>query len=312
MDSYRWWCVSSPVFPTTIEMQRCANPSVDLPAVLSPYAWNMWGKHTTIQNIWGATEIGGVQYLAGDKGDQAHMFFDVVHSGMDFRRVEIEYAEGGRQLPVYEVVMTLTPESAGSSIWHASNRISLKDGPPYPEFAVGDIWTPHPDPEKARFAWRFIGRKDDLITLATGINLHPGPMERALSANPLVRAALVIGRRRLQPLALVELVEGAEPQDAKHAIWEAAISPQNVKIAAHARIAETHVVLVPAGAFIRTPKGSVQRKQTEEKFATEINAVYTQFGDQWQDRKERYGSISASTEIRVEFSKKGEGEKTPL
>jgi hypothetical protein len=53
-----------------------------------------------------------------------------------------------------------------------------------------------------------------------------------------------------------------------------------------------------------TKTGSVVRKQTEEKFAEEIDAVYKESGDRWMESTSRYGSITQAVEIKVEFSSK--------
>ncbi|RYP43593.1 hypothetical protein DL770_011588 [Monosporascus sp. CRB-9-2] len=271
-------------------------------AALSDFALRVWAKYTNIQNVWGATEAGAPPHLEGSNEDAAYVFFDTVNGGIEFRKLDSEHvADDGSLTDVYEIVLTTKPQSAHLSGWHASQGITAQSKPPYPEHRMGDLWTPHPDPKKAKYAWRFVGRIDDLVTFSTGVNMHPGPMERAVTADNLVSAAMVVGRNRQQPLLLVELAQGVQPKDAS-GLWEAVVQPQNVKAPAHARISPTHVLYIPAGGFVRTPKGSVGKKQTERKFAKEIDAVYEKFGDKWQDGCERFGSITHTLDVKVELS----------
>ncbi|RYP43923.1 hypothetical protein DL768_009554 [Monosporascus sp. mg162] len=271
-------------------------------AVLSDFALRVWAKYTNIQNIWGATEAGAPPELEGGNEDAAYVFFDTVNGGVEFRKLDAEHvADDGSLTDVYEMVLIMKPELAHLSGWHARQGITAKSKPPYPEHRMGDLWTPHPDPKKAKYAWHFVGRVDDLVTFSTGVNMHPGPMEKAVTADNLVGAAMVVGRNRQQPLLLVELAEGVQPKDAS-GLWEAVVQPQNVKAPAHARISPTHMLYIPAGGFVRTPKGSVGKKQTERKFAKEIDAVYQRFGDKWQDGYERFGSITHTLDVKVELS----------
>ncbi|RYO94510.1 hypothetical protein DL764_007829 [Monosporascus ibericus] len=269
-------------------------------AALSDFALRVWTKYTSIQNVWGATEVFAPPQLKASNEDAAYVFFDTVNGAIEFRKLDAEHsADDGSSTDVYELVLTVKPESAYLSGWNVHRGITAESKPPYSEHRMGDLWTPHPDPKKAKYAWRFAGRIDDLLTLSTGVNLHPGSMERAVTADNLVSAAMVVGRGRQQPLLLVELAQGVQPLDAS-GLWEAVVRPQNVKVPIHARISPTHVLYVPAGEFVRTPKGSVAKKQMERKFAKEIDAVYEKFGDKWQDGSERFGSIMHTLDVKCQ------------
>ncbi|RYO79002.1 hypothetical protein DL762_008392 [Monosporascus cannonballus] len=271
-------------------------------ATLSDFALRVWAKYTKIQNVWGATEAWSPPQFESSNEDAAYVFFDTVHGAIEFRKLDAEhFADDGSLTDIYEIVLTMKPESAHLSGWHARQGITAESKPPYPEHRMGDLWTPHPDPKKAKYAWRFAGRIDDLVTLSTGVNMHPGPMETAVVADNLVGAAMVVGRNHQQPLLLVELAQGVQPNDAS-GFWEAVVQPQNVKVPAHARISRTHILYIPAGGFVRTPKGSVDKKKTERMFAKEIDAVYEKFGDKWQDGNERFGSIVHTLDLKVEHS----------
>ncbi|KAH9902315.1 acetyl-CoA synthetase-like protein [Xylariomycetidae sp. FL2044] len=252
-------------------------------AALSPSAAEVWAKYTRILNYFGSSETLGPPQLEGANEDHKYVCFDVVNGGLEFREVEADFvSDEGEAVKVYEMVMKLTPESAPYANWHARMGITLDSRePPYPEHKPGDLWIPHPDPSKAPYAWRFAGRTDDLITFSSGTNFQPAPIETSLTSHPLVRAALVVGNGHKQPLALVLPTEDAGP-DAADKIWEEAVAPQNDKIPVHGRVAKTHVILAPGADFVRTIKGNVVRKLTIQKFAKEIDKVYSRYGDEWQ------------------------------
>lgn len=275
-------------------------------AVLSPQAAGVWAKYTRIQNFWGATEALAAVQLEADREDYAYNYFDVFTDGYEFRRMDDAgyVSEEGESKDLYEFVMKLNDKSAPIASWHARQNIRpATTKAPFPEWLTGDLWTPHPDPAKAAFAWKFACRKDDLISFSTGVTGHPAPIEHSITSSDKVTAAVLIGNKHQQPLALVELVDGVAPSpDLAREIWQQAIEPANEKVQTHMRVAKTHVVLVPTSGFIRTAKGSVVRKHTEEKFKDLIDGVYEKNGDKWQEAKERYGSISQSTEITVEIN----------
>ncbi|KAL1850999.1 hypothetical protein Daus18300_012733 [Diaporthe australafricana] len=233
--------------------------------------------------------------------------------GIQFRRSEAEFFdERGSQVPLYEIVLTMTDETAPYASWHVRQGMTPDNTkPPYPEYRPGDLWTPHPDLEKAPFVFKFAGRTDDTFTLSTASNIHPGPIETAIGAHPKAGGVMIVGNQRRQPLALIEVAEGAEPTAGlKEEIWESVIEAANANMPAHATITRTHVALVPHASFIRTPIGKVIRRKTEAKYADLINKVYNDFGDQWQGRQGRFSSITATTQITVEVSDSNVAETT--
>ncbi|KAH8655767.1 hypothetical protein BX600DRAFT_515460 [Xylariales sp. PMI_506] len=267
----------------------------------SPEAREVWTKYCRFHNIWGATELITVPQLRGDPEDQSYNFFDTVSAGIEFRDTGAhDVGDDGKPLPLYKMVFVLTPESARFSTWHANLGISLETHePPYPELTLGDLWTPHPDPRKSRYAWRFVGRADDLVIFSTGVKAHPAPVERALQQDPRVSAALMLGHGHRQGVVLVELVGGVNGDSQGHEtvlstpelasiaddLHEKCIKPANARIQIHGRIARTHLIVVAPEKFVRTSKGSVAKKETQKKFQTAIDTVYERFGDIWQNEK---------------------------
>ena len=282
----------------------------------------MFAKYTKIQNLWGATEAWGPPQLDNNNEDVEYVFFDTKHAAIDFRPLEAEYFDDdGSLLDIYEIVLTIRPDNAHLSGWHLLRGITPENAGPresWPEHRLGDLWTPHPDPAKAPFAWRFVGRADDIITFSTGVNMHPGPMERAINSFTSVRHSLVVGAGRRQPLLLVELVDGLQPSGSgyqqgngkevdsgagpEQQLWEDVIEPQNEKLPMHARIARTHILYFPARSFAWMPKGAVSRRSTEQKLAAEIEEAYRKHGDRWQEGNQRFGSIVHTFDVKVETS----------
>lgn len=277
--------------------------------------------------------------LVADPEDHAYVYFDTVHTGIVFRPSPAEFFEASNdnttttRVPLYEVVFTMDDRTAPYASWHfrqgitpetwaasSSSSSSSSPGAPYPEYRIGDLWTPHPDPAKAAYVWKFIGRVDDTFTLSSASNIHPGPIERAIGAHPQIKGVLVVGDQRRQPAALIELTtspaaptsstsnedEGEEEERMERLadeIFETVVQPANANVPAHATIRRTHMALVPAGNFVRTPGlGKIVRKKTVARNAALIEAMYQEHGDQWQAKQGRFNSITATTEIKVEVS----------
>ncbi|KAI1361240.1 acetyl-CoA synthetase-like protein [Xylaria arbuscula] len=245
---------------------------------LSQLARETWAKYTRIQNCWGSSELGFPPELESDPEDHEYIYFDMEHSGLDFR--EVKMGDGPDDVKLYEMVHTWSPKTGPYSTHFARERAVTGKEPPYPEFHVGDLWTPHPDPKKSGYVWKFAGRKDDLITLGAGLNVHTEPIEEALLAHSQVNAAIMIGNKHLQPLVLLELVDA--PPEAAHDVWKSVLEPLNAKGQSHARVAKTHLLVIPTGGLVRTPKGSISKVKSEQKFSKEIEEIYQRFGDVWQ------------------------------
>lgn len=286
--------------------------------------------------------------LEADPQDHAYVYFDTHHTGVAFRPSPAEFFDvtnttgtAGGRLPLFELVLTMDDETAPYASWHFRQgwtpetwRQQHGAGTPYPEYRIGDLWTPHPDPAKAGYAFRFVGRVDDTFTLSSASNIHPGPVERAVAAHPRVQGVVVVGDGRRQPAALVELRPPRSPRSppldldgeknkpgGAHSlshehddddvddlerladdIFDAVVRPANANMPAHATLRRTHLALVPAGALVRTANGfaKVVRQATIAKHAGLIDALYRDHGDQWQAKQGRFNSITATTEIKVE------------
>ena len=184
---------------------------------MSKLAAEAWSKHARIQNMWGSTEALNTSFLEAENEDAEYIFMDTDNASVEFRQLEISDSSdtlSSSEEGIREMIFTLRPDNAHVATWHALQGITLDTHkPPYPEFATGDLWVPHPDPAKARYAWRFVGRKDDLVQFSTGNNLHPGPMESAVSSQKPVSGVLMLGSKHQQVLAALLTFAPSEPTD---------------------------------------------------------------------------------------------------
>lgn len=267
-------------------------------ANISDTTARIWAQWTTVQSAWGSTETLAPPQLVGDVEDHEYVFFDPIYSGIEFRDVEATYmTDDGTEIPLYEMVFTVSKKMAHVASWHANSGVDIEAVASsnetasqmatgkYPELRIGDIWTPHPDPAKSEYAWRSIGRADDIITFTSGVNYHPGPMEKLVKSEGAVSEVLILGRDHLQPVLMVELHAKKGEFDAeqeKRKLWASRIESANSSVAVHGRVAYSHILVLPAGSFVRTLKGNVRRKQTELKFSELVNEVYEKSGDKWQ------------------------------
>lgn len=124
---------------------------------------------------------------------------------------------------------------------------------------------------------KILGRKDDLIVLATGEKLMPYLMEQILEQNPLIRRAIVFGSGQFEVGVLIEplstLVDKKE--EFVDAIWPTVLKANDL-VDQHARIGTKSGVLVKPldKAIPLSDKGSPQRKEVYVIFGPEIQSVY--------------------------------------
>ncbi|KAI0130546.1 hypothetical protein BJ170DRAFT_317857 [Xylariales sp. AK1849] len=239
---------------------------------ISDFAGQMWSKHVRFRGAWGASETLTPPNLEADPEDYAYVYFDVDAGGLVFRERDLEYFDDdGSRIPLYELIMTFSPKSQScASYWANLGITAAPSQPPYPEYPTAEVWTPHPDPKKARYAWRFISR---LYDLDTGTSEFSIAMEKTLGQHEKVQNAIVLSKNDEPPVALIELAKGITPEMAAD-LWDEAIEPENKVLPEQARIAKSHVILLEYRSFVRGSESQLFRRQTEEKFAGHISEVY--------------------------------------
>lgn len=130
---------------------------------------------------------------------------------------------------------------------------------------------------------KVLGRSDDLIVLSSGEKLIPQQLETDLSKLDCVKFAVVFGENRNEIGVLIEPTEhfrSSPPELIKNTVWTV-LQDLNKKNDGHARISSPNAILLsPAGKSIPlSDKGSVQRRETYERFSKEINEIYDNLGN---------------------------------
>ncbi|KAI4269248.1 MAG: hypothetical protein LQ337_007399 [Flavoplaca oasis] len=124
---------------------------------------------------------------------------------------------------------------------------------------------------------RLLGRKDDLLVLATGEKVSPQLMEETLAKDCRIKRAIVFGSGRFEVGVLIEPARAIERSEADfvESIWPSILEANN-KVDQHAVVGTKAAVLVkPLGKEIPlSDKGFPQRKDVYSVFESEIQSVY--------------------------------------
>ncbi|KXJ90764.1 hypothetical protein Micbo1qcDRAFT_226787 [Microdochium bolleyi] len=171
--------------------------------------------------------------------------------------------------------------------WPLRNKTNREDG----SFATSDLFERH---ESIPNAWKYNSRSDAQITLANGKKFDPAPLEDAIRAalGKVLQDVLVFGAGREYPGAILF---GKSTDASKDGILEAAwpaIEKLNKNASAQARLSRSALICVvpqEAGEAAEKPlekssKGTMLRKQAEERYASLIESAY---GSSWASGKDR-------------------------
>lgn len=124
---------------------------------------------------------------------------------------------------------------------------------------------------------KLMGRKDDLLVLATGEKVSPQVMEDSLSQDCRIKRAIVFGNGHFEVGVLVEPAAANECSEADfvESIWPSILDANN-KVDQHAVVSTKAAVLVkPTDKDIPlSDKGFPQRKDVYSTFESEIESVY--------------------------------------
>ena len=136
-------------------------------------------------------------------------------------------------------------------------------------------------PRHPKTDFKAVGRKDDLIVLASGEKVIPRILESILSESPLIKAAVAFGDGQFE---VGVIVEPALPPDNdeqfKSSIWPI-IGEACKQMDDHARLSSTaNIIVAPPGRCIpRSDKGSLLRKEALRTFEVEIRNMYRDLDD---------------------------------
>ena len=112
---------------------------------------------------------------------------------------------------------------------------------------MNDLYSKLPDPAKG-YLYKWIGRADDVIVLSNGEKIAPALMEASLLSSTLVEGAMIVGRGKFQPAALLDL-GGSPPNTAneRHAIVGEllpVITEANKHAPAHGQLDQYYILFV--------------------------------------------------------------------
>lgn len=236
-------------------------PNKDL-APISPTAGNLISQQTRLISNFGATETACLPRLAPAIEDWAYYYWHPSHSGIELREV----MDG-----LYELFLV------------KDSKLDLYQGifstfPHLEEYSMNDLYTKHPDPAKG-FLYKWTGRADDVIVLSNGEKLAPALMEASLMSSPFVKGAMVVGRGKFQPAALLDL--GEAPPDTpsgRRAILKEilpAINEANKHAPAHGKLDQYHILFVdPSRPIYYLGQGKIQRLQTYKRYEQDFEDLY--------------------------------------
>ncbi|KAF4986991.1 hypothetical protein FDECE_15656 [Fusarium decemcellulare] len=174
-------------------------------------------------------------------------------------------------------LLTFEPQENGLSElvvkpgWPFKVKTNRDDG----SYATSDLFEPHPLKPNA---WRYHSRADAQITLANGKKFDPSPMEGSIVASTtLLQDVLIFGSGKDYAGALL-FPSSDQPSEAEliDAVWPH-IQHMNTESQSHARITKTMLVVIPKQGkkpLEKSSKGTILRRQAEERYAHEIESAY--------------------------------------
>lgn len=236
-------------------------------APLSQAAGAAISKHTRVISNLGSTETACLQRLAPAIDDWSYFYWHPTHSGIQMREFE-----GG----LFELFLVREP---GLELYQGI----FATFPDIEEWSMSDLYERHPDPEKP-FLYRYVGRRDDVIVLSNGEKVAPALMEAALRASPLVRGAMIVGRGKFQPAALLDL-HGDPPSSWRERqqvvlSLRSFIDEANNHAPAHGKLDRHNVLFAdPERPVCYLGQGKIQRHQTYKVYEEDIDRLYRELED---------------------------------
>jgi acyl-CoA synthetase (AMP-forming)/AMP-acid ligase II len=232
---------------------------------LSLTAGNAIAPKTRLFNHMASTEVGlwtALQKTGSENTEKLERDWQYLsfHPALNIRFDAVSESVEGT---IYEAIMV---KNGGESAWV---QPIFKIHTAVEQISLGDLYTQHPkDPEM----WKHYGRADDLLNFLTGETFHPRPAEQRIAAHPGVVEVLLVGTRRPKASLIVRLGEHEDLDD----VWNV-IDEVNKDSPVYARVAR-HMILAVPKPFLKTAKGTVQRKTTLELYEKELDMLYEKDG----------------------------------
>ena len=224
---------------------------------LTPNTGSALSKVTDLMQFYGSTETGATPALLPSQEDWAYLEWHPSYAA-DMQASEDD---------AYEMVLHKDPSLDGV-------RAIFNNFPTLDEWHTKDLFRPHPTKPGL---WKFHGRLDDVIVLSNGLKFNPVQSEGMITGHPLLTGALIVGQGKFQAALLVESKESEMEKTALvEAIWPL-VEQANQEAPGQARITKSMIAVSdPSKPFERAAKGTIVRKMTAEKYAAEIEALYTE------------------------------------
>lgn len=156
-------------------------------------------------------------------------------------------------------------------------QVAFQVHPAKEEYRTGDLWSKHPSEADC---WRYRGRVDDMVKLATGQSVNVAAFEIKIAACPLVSGVLVLGTGRPKLCLVLELameVPQTEKEEAKvlDQIWPW-IEEANADCTENGRLVRELVLIMgPKRPLKRLLKGTVDRRAAAIALADDLNLLYS-------------------------------------
>lgn len=158
--------------------------------------------------------------------------------------------------------------------WPFMSKTNRDDG----SYATSDLFEPHPSRPNA---WRYHSRADAQIMLVNGKKFDPSPIEAdVLASTKLLQDVLIFGSGRDYPgILLFPADDKLSPGGLIDAVWPC-VEKVNSATQSHARLPRSMLVVVPVSAqgaekaLEKSSKGTILRRQAEERYADAIEAAY--------------------------------------
>lgn len=150
--------------------------------------------------------------------------------------------------------------------------------PDIKEWSMNDLYERHLDPAKS-FLYRYKGRKDDVVVLSNGEKIAPALMEVALMDSPHVRGAMIVGRGKFQPAALIDLHE-VRPNtiQLRQQLVQSLlpfIDEANEHAPAYGKLDQYHILFTdPNRPMVYLGQGKIQRLRTYQLYNDDLEKLY--------------------------------------
>ncbi|CBF83739.1 hypothetical protein AN2924.2 [Aspergillus nidulans FGSC A4] len=227
---------------------------------VSRAAGDLLSKRTNLINVLGSSECGliGAYMTEPEHWDWFH--FAEKEMGIKWEPVD----EAKEKPEFFEMVLRREELPQKQAVF--------ANFPDLDEWHMRDIFYRHPT---IPYYYKYQSRKDDVIVFSTGEKTNPIDVEAGINSLPGVAASLVVGHKRPYPVLLVELAASATVDDTLPDIHRV-LEELNKLSMKYAQIHRGDVLFAePEKPFVRTPKGTINRSQTNKLYAEEIEALYS-------------------------------------